>query len=357
MCLTTCVRWIASSALSLLIGPVLAAELPPALTAERFDVGQGVYVRALTVDGTRDSLWVGTSVGALQIGLAERTPRRILTRKEGLANEFVFAIGVAPDDTVWFGTNGGGTTTWTEQGTRTYMPMHGLADYWVYAYDWDADGNAWIGTWDGANLFETETGRWTTYHDELINIWVYGIDIDAEGRIWFGTEGGVSMFDGAAWRAWTHKDGLGAENRRGLPASDNTGLGTRNRHDLSIFVDGQESFNPDYVFAVHVDGSERGIWFGTWGGGASLFDGGTTWTSLTERDGLSGNIVYSITESSDGTLWFGTNKGVTAWDGEAFRTYPTGGGAEHIYALEIAPDGAIWAGTRGAVIRLSVPEN
>lgn len=351
-----CSKWVGALALAacLLPGLPARAELPAALEPERFEVGSGVYVRALASDPARDSMWVGTSVGALQIGLADRTPQRVLTREDGLANEFVFVIGVAPDGKVWFGTNGGGTTWWSEAGTKTFFPMHGLADYWVYAFHWDQAGDAWIGTWDGANRLDA-AGTWTTYAEELINIWVYGLDSDAAGRIWFGTEGGVSMFDGSAWAAWTHQDGLGAENTANLPVSGNTGLGTRSRHDLSIYVSGRESYNPDYVFAVLVDEKDRGIWFGTWGGGASLFDGKTAWQSFTERDGLAGNIVYSIAQSPDGTLWFGTNKGVTAYDGTEFRSYDTGGGAEHIYTITIAPDGAVWAGTRGAVIRLAKP--
>ena len=59
---------------------------------------------------------------------------------------------------------------------------------------------------------------------------------------------------------------------------------------------------------------------GTWGGGAARWDG-KAWTNLTTREGLAGNIVYSITQGSDGALWFGTNNGVTRWDGKAFTNF------------------------------------
>ncbi len=329
-----------------------SAELPTEAATERFEVGNGVYVRALALDAQRGSMWVGTSAGAMEIGLATTEPKQVFTRKDGLANEYVFGIGVAPGGEVWFGTNAGGTSVWKDGNWETFFPMHGLADYWVYAYAFDAAGRVWIGTWDGANLYDPATRRWTTFHDELINIWVYGIDIDAQGRVWLGTEGGVSMFHDGAWRSWTHDDGLGAANLLGLPESDNTGLGTRNRHDLSIYVEGQQTYNPNYVFAVKVDNTGRGIWFGTWGGGVSLFDGQASWTSYTDRDGLPGNVVYSIAQGADGLLWLGTNNGVAAFDGEKFRSFRTGARSEHVYSLAVAPDGAIWAGTRGAVIRL-----
>ena len=335
-------------------GGALAAELPASVTAERFDVGDSVYVRALANDDGRESMWVGTSVGALEIDLKSNTPRRTFTRKDGLANEYVFAIGVDPDGGVWFGTNGGGTSRWKDGDWEVFFPMHGLADYWVYSYAFDDQGRAWIGTWDGANHYDPASGEWTTYHDELINIWVYGTDIDDKGRVWLGTEGGVSMYDDGAWKAWTHEDGLGAANFADLPASENTGLGTRDRHDLSVFVQGQESYNPNYVFSTVVDSQGRGIWFGTWGGGLSLFDGESEWTNFTSRDGLPGNIVYSLAEGQDGILWIGTNRGVAAYDGETIRAYDTGHRTRDVYALAVAPDGSVWAGTRGSVLRLTL---
>jgi len=67
---------------------------------------------------------------------------------------------------------------------------------------------------------------------------------------------------------------------------------------------------------------------------------------------LPGNIVYSIARGTDGLMWFGTNNGVAAFDGKTFKSFGTGKGSEHIYALAVAPDGAIWAGTKGAAIRL-----
>ena len=334
------------------------ADEPPFLI-ESFEVGRDVYVRALEIDETRNALWVGTSVGALEIDLDERSVRDVLTREDGLANEYVFAIGTAPDGAVWFGTNAGGTSRLNVDGAwRTWFPMHGLADYWVYAFAFPDEEKVWIGTWDGASLYDKATDAFTTYRDELINIWVYGLDIDDDGRIWFGTEGGVSMLDGDVWHAWTHADGLGAPNRDGREASDNTGLGTRSRHDLSTLSTTGETFNENYIFAVLVDNRDRGIWFGTWGGGLSLLDPGTGFTNVTSDDGLAGDIVYSIAQEPDGTLWLGTNHGASRWDGEQWWTYGSAQGLldENVYAIAIEGSGDVWLGTKGGVTRLGTKE-
>lgn len=329
-----------------------SADGVPSYSMETYRVGKDVYVRALALDERRDSLWVGTSVGALEIDLATKDVRNTFTREHGLANEYIFAIGLDPRGHVWFGTNAGGASTYLDGEWEVYFPMHGLADYWVYAFAYDDDGGAWIGTWNGANYYDPKSGEFTTYRDELVNIWVYGIAIDEEGRVWFGTEGGVSMYQDGQWKSWTEEDGLGAPNVQDLPQSPNTGLGTRSRHDLSVDVGDQQSYNPNYVFATLYDPGRKGVWFGTWGGGVSLFDGESEWTSYAQPDGLAGNVVYSIAREDDGTLWFGTNKGVSRFDGENWTTIRHGLPAPHVYSLAIGRNGTIWVGTRGGVTRL-----
>ncbi len=193
------------AALALLVGTMASAPVawaqqtgPFELTMESFQVGNNAYVRSLAIDKFRNSLWVGTSVGVIEIDLASQEMKNVFTREHGLANEYVFAIGIAPSGEVWFGTNAGGTSRYKDGAWKTFFPMHGLADYWVYSFAFQGEG-VWIGTWNGVNRFEPATQTFKTYREELINIWVYGIDIDARGRIWFGTEGGVSMLDGDRW--------------------------------------------------------------------------------------------------------------------------------------------------------------
>ena len=243
-------------------------DLPRVL--DSYLVGEQVYVRSLAVDVTNSSLWVGTSVGVLEIDLATQAMRNTFTRKDGLANEYVFAIHVDRHGYKWFGTNAGGVARYRKGQWQIYFPMHGLADYWVYAFAEHPHGPLWIGTWAGVNRVELDTVQFSTYVKQLINEWVYAIAIDSRNRVWFGTEGGITMFDGKTWRHWTHEDGLGAPNGANKPSSPNTGLGTRSRHDLSVTVEGRDSYNPNYIFALLVDPSDN-VWAGTWGGGGRAF--------------------------------------------------------------------------------------
>jgi ligand-binding sensor domain-containing protein len=324
----------------------------PYKVEEGFSVGNDVYVRSLAIDPKRQSLWVGTSAGAIEVDLVTREVKNTFTRKDGLANEYVFALDVDSAGRTWFGTNGGGMSSYEDGRWRTFFPMHGLADYWVYSFAEQSPSVLWVGTWAGVNRYDLATGEFRTFVKELVNEWVYGITVDANSRVWFGTEGGVSMFDGVSWRSWTHADGVGAPNSQNLPPSTNTGLGTRTRHDLSVLSEGRETYNPGYVFAVKAT-ADGGIWAGTWGGGVSRFDG-TQWRNLSMDDGLAGNVVFSIAQEPGGALWFGTDRGASRFDGQAWANYSRSDGllGDSVYAVEVTPAGEVWLGTRNGVTRL-----
>ena len=118
-------------------------------------------------------------------------------------------------------------------------------------------------------------------------------------------------------------------------------------------LDNEKPANRDYIFAIHAakDGS---VWAGTWGGGAARFDG-ERWTRVTRKDGLAGNIVYSIAQESGGALWFGTDAGVSFFDGKNFRNVGAKEGLTepNVFALALAPKGELWAGGKGAVARIA----
>jgi len=321
--------------------------------AASFNVGERVYVRSMALDEKQNRLWVGTSVGVLEVDTVRHDLVNTFTREQGLANEYVFGMHIDSQGNRWFGTNGGGISRYSPaQEWKTFFPMHGLADYWVYTFTEQADGTLWIGTWAGLNKYDPKTGIFHTYLKELVNEWVYGLDVDSQQRVWIGTEGGVNMFDGKTWATWTHADGLGAENEQGLPASTNTGLGTRSRHDLSILSMDQETYNPNYIFSLLV-AKDDGVWAGTWGGGVSRFDG-KVWENYSTKNGLAGNIVYSVAEDEKGGMWFGTNAGLSYFNGKDWYTFTQSDGLldNNIYVVTPAGQNQVWVGSRSGVVLL-----
>lgn len=59
------------------------------------------------------------------------------------------------------------------------------------------------------------------------------------------------------------------------------------------------------------------LWFGATGQGVYKYDG-KLFTNYTTKQGLINNVVYSILEDKAGTIWFGTEGGVSRYDGKSF---------------------------------------
>ncbi|VAX32168.1 Sensor histidine kinase/response regulator [hydrothermal vent metagenome] len=325
-----------------------------------FSTGPQSYVRSLFSDD--DTVWVGTTEGIIQVETRTGDPLKTYSMREGLLSPYVFAINKGPAGQYWFGTNNGGLSLFDGETFKNYLPSDGLADFWVYGIDFAADGTAWIATWNGVSHFDGK--QFTNYNtaDGLADRWVYAIAVDQDGAVWFGTEGGVSRRDNKGrWKSWRHKDGLGAPNKNRLLKSENTGFGTQinpkqkddyaHTHDLSVLDPaGQETYNKNYVFSMAID-REGNRWFGTWGGGASRFDG-TTWQNFTTENGLAGNIVYDVTiDPHDGAIWFGTNHGVSRFDGKNWMSIKAKDGLanENVYAVAIDKHRRLWLGEKGGV--------
>ena len=60
------------------------------------------------------------------------------------------------------------------------------------------------------------------------------------------------------------------------------------------------------------------MWFGTWGGGVSRFDG-STWTSYSTADGLVHHQVRSLAADTAGHMWVGTAGGLSEFVGPPLR--------------------------------------
>ena len=72
-------------------------------------------------------------------------------------------------------------------------------------------------------------------------------------------------------------------------------------------------------------------------------------TSWTSESGLPQNSVQAIAQTKDGYLWFGTQEGLTRFDGVHFVSYTRhnapGLASSNIQALAASRDGSLWVGT------------
>ncbi|MBN2779315.1 MAG: T9SS type A sorting domain-containing protein [Bacteroidales bacterium] len=108
----------------------------------------------------------------------------------------------------------------------------------------------------------------------------------------------------------------------------------------------------DYVCGgVCVDNNN--VWFGTQSG-VSKFDG-STFTTFTTEDGLVENYINCIAyDSNNQKVWIGTENGVSVYDGSEFINYTTSEGLIDNSAKSICVDqnGVAWIATFSGLIKI-----
>ena len=100
------------------------------------------------------------------------------------------------------------------------------------------------------------------------------------------------------------------------------------------------------------------MWFGTDGGGVSVYDG-EQFNTFTTQDGLASNFIRSIYSTNDTTIWFATQGGVSRYDiarsndGIMFTNFTKKEGLlpNDVYAIYQTTDGLLWFGTAGGVFQ------
>jgi len=219
------------------------------------------------------------------------------------------------------------------------------------------------------NLFAQ--GTWETYttvntgSDSLIGSRVWTIFTDSDNNTWFGTSAGISEYDGNDWISFTVFDGLTFPSVHVI-CEDNQGIfwfGTSfgiSKFDGSDFIN-YTSFNSGLnsdLIRDMIQDNENYMWFvmkvypGGEGGGISKFDGDDVWESYTEENSdLPDNNVKTVIQENNETFWFGTDDGITNFDGINWTTYTTNDGLVNDTVNDIIQDALnnLWIGTNNGV--------
>ncbi|MEW6755248.1 MAG: two-component regulator propeller domain-containing protein [Candidatus Latescibacterota bacterium] len=259
-------------------------------------------------------------------------------RAEGLPDNAVEAFLQTRAGVVWIGTDRGLARLDGKRMVPVVLPGGPSANL-VRDLLEDRDGRLWIGTYGGLLRYDGRSFRTFTTADGLVENTVHSLLEDTSGALWIGTWGGVSRFDGrrsaaAEPTAATPALGAAAGRPRAPFTSFTVEQGLAHRYVWDILQDRQGQF-----------------WFGT-DGGVSRFDG-RGFTTLTVADGLPSNGVRALAEDAQGRLWFGTDGGVSRFDGEHFTSLTIAEGLAHnlVWDLLLDEGGVLWIGTEGGVGR------
>jgi two-component system sensor histidine kinase ChiS len=315
------------------------------------------------------SIWIGTVGG----GLSKFDGKGFshYSTKQGLPNDDVRCMLEDKNGHLWFGTNGGGACKFDGQTFTRFAQKEGLPDDHVWSMMEDKRNSNGIGIWFGTNgggicRYDGRNFSRFTENEGLANNFIWSMLEDNSGNFWFGTDGGgVSKYDGKGFVHFTGKEGLSsdivsgiAEDRKGNLwfGTYGGGVSRYNRQSFALYTETEGLANND-VRSILED-RHGNIWFGTDGGGVSKFTpsspgdrtGEGFFTQFTEKEGLSGNVVFCMLEDTKGNLWFGTwGGGVCRYDGKSFTRFTEKQGLSNNDVRSILEDksGNLWFGTWG----------
>ena len=234
----------------------------------------------------------------------------------------------------------------------------------ILSLAYDPGKGLWFGT-DGLGLgHQGYDGKlnFLTEKDGLPNTYIQALLPAPDSSLWIGTRSGLCNLKNGIIKTFSTRDGLSHNDIRSLcfDANGNLWIGT-NGGGISIFSKEKFSrFNatgnrlPAYILSLVKD-SQEGIWIGT-NSGLFRFTNGVL-SGISTADGLSGNIISSIFEDREHTIWVGTEgSGLNALRRRSIHmlTADDGLSDNSIGPVIAGPGGIIYAGTgKGAVNAIS----
>jgi serine phosphatase RsbU (regulator of sigma subunit) len=117
---------------------------------------------------------------------------RIIPKKKGLSNNYVWSILEDQSGNLWFGTSGGGVTKYNGSSFTHYTEKEGLSNNRVLSILEDQSGNLWFGT-SGGGVTKYNGSSFTHYTEKegLSNNYVWSILEDQSNNVWVSTEKGL----------------------------------------------------------------------------------------------------------------------------------------------------------------------
>ena len=205
---------------------------------------------------------------------------------------------------------------------ETWTTRQGLPHNQVNAIAQTPDGYLWFGTWEGLVRYN---GLEFHVFDRrntpgLKDNGIRSVHAAPDGAIVVGTSrGGVSVKRGDAWRNWSMADGLAQ----------------------------------DEIMDALYDHAGR-LWVATENSGVSVVQATGKVVDYDVRNGLPSNVVYSLFEDRDGSMWVATAAGVVHFAGSRIDRFGVESGLPDAPAFHFLQDanGVVYVGTeRGAYRR------
>ena len=339
------------------------------------------------------ALWIGTDHSLFRLG-ADGAMQEIGSTHPRLANERVLTILPLPDGKALVGNrhglfriDGGRASEW---GRETGMPetsvlaiqasrwggilVGGSAGVWrleqgraqqitgerAEAMLEDRNGNLWISTLDGLRRYAQGRHETLGERNGLMGRLAPALFEDRDGLLWVGTTNGLYRISDGPVFGLARSSGLRDIYVRAIIERPGQGVWIGHPMGVDVWQAGQARAVPlafdgkaDPSVLSMANARDGGLWIGTYDQGVIHLpvagaDGQFRPWRIDETDGLPSNHVRALLERADGSLWIGSNEGVSVYrDDRIVRNYGTEDGLPdgNVYMLYETAQGVLWIGT------------
>lgn len=236
--------------------------------------------------------------------------------KNGLPGNYIKSLFVDRENNIWMGSYGSGLAVLNNPIFRLYTRQDGLSDNNVKALTVDTYGTIWaISDRSVSYLKKSASGFNHLTVDDVSNFSLSAIMV-LDSVLYLGTtESGVWKYDLAdgSFRKWFGGESgelyntinhLVADQDSNIWIATDEGVFYTNKDTVIQVLTIEDGLAHNKVYSLYCDRHNR-IWFGTRGGGLSIFDQGTIVNYPSPVPGRPFDISCFVEDDSEG-MWIGT---------------------------------------------------
>lgn len=372
---------------------------------EQFGLG-AVTATAMGQDA-QGFLWIGTQTGLYRYDGARA---KNMSEVESLTGHYILDLLIAPDGTPWFAGNhgvahykngafqrldiptsvlplgAGNQLLAVDSRGRAYVvlfkggiirvdPGDPSATVVIEQKGGSAGGTAGIvrdasdGIWftSGGRLAHVAAGETKAQLDPTIklpNERVVALLFDGQQTLWLRTATHLARLDSGRHKITFEKSVTGSANQEeGKPSLDqdgrlmvpsSAGLYWQERGHWRTLTD-KQGITSNVVQAC-IEDREGTLWIAGYGTGIDRLPGLHEWSAWTAADGLPDNSTWSTLRDRSGRLWISTGHGIGVWNAEVQRWEKIPSleqrSRRETQQLQLGGDGSVWTTSAGSLIRI-----
>ena len=324
------------------------------------------------------SLWIGTS----DKGLIHEHGGKVdlFSQADGLSGDFITALFSDREGTVWVATDAG-LDRFREAAAAIVSLNQGLSNASVLSILAGRDGSVWLATRRGLNRWKD--GRISVFgqptvqsvpdrrenagdnRDPTFNRTYPGsLFEDSRGRIWVSTIRDFGYLEGDRFVPLKSVPG-GVVYSIAEDAAQNLWIANKDLGLIQLRSDGTVQPTPwaalghkDPAMALAPDPLQHGLWIGFNQGGVAYFAEGAVRASYSADAGLGAGRVNDLRIDPDGTLWAGTEGGLSRLKNGRVATLNSSNGlpCDSIHWSQQDNAGSLWLYTTCGLLRIARPE-